>query len=105
MVTVYLIRPTVVVDKYGDPEPGLPQRIAVADAMVAPSSSADVAGQGRSGADSTFSVYVRRALDVRSTDLVEIDGKLHRIEGVAGNWSSSYTSMQGTVITVARTEG
>lgn len=105
--TITVVRPTWVVDAYGDLQPsGPPTRHDIAPCAIAPRSSGDITEPARQGVVVGLTVYAPPGADIEPTDQIEYDGDLFDIDGDVGRWRSPFsTIVDGTEVALRRAIG
>ena len=92
--TITVVRPTWVLDDYGDLQPtGPPTRTDITDCAVAPRSSSDITEPARQGVLIGLTVYAPIGADIQPTDRIEFDGDLFDIDGDIGKWRSPFSTI------------
>lgn len=93
-------------DSHGDPITGEPERLTLLDAFTAPTTSNDVDDRGRQGVIERRTLYGKYGADVLSTDEVEVDGVLFRVDGAPGHWKHPWTGWEpGFEVPIVRAAG
>jgi hypothetical protein len=106
VTSVVLLRPVTTTDRYGNDTVTSRERVPVSGAAVAPRSSSDLHAPGRQGVLVGLTVYLPPGSVVGDHDLVEVDGVVHEIEGVAGVWANPLTGTSaGVEVAVRRVSG
>lgn len=80
---VYRVRPTTGTDSYGDPfeDWTRPIRARLPGAVVQARDSEEKADGSSVRVTTVRSLYYRGAMELLASDRVEVDGRLHRVEG------------------------
>lgn len=94
-------------DVYGDPyDAPFEVREVIPEAMVAPTTTDDLAAENRAGTSTRRDVYLPADMIVEPTDLFDIDGIIFTIDGTPSDWENGLTGWHaGVVVHVTRVDG
>lgn len=84
-------------DRYSNEVKGEPARLMIAGAGVAPRTSSDIGGDGRTGVIVGLTLLAPFGTDIVHADQFEVDGVLYEIDGDAGSWESALTGWEAGV--------
>lgn len=107
VTTVVLVRPTDgTPDGYGAPTVGVPTRMVLDGAFVAPRTSDDVNDPGRAGVVVGLTLFVPAGVSVHPDDQVEVDGVRYEVVGDRAVWENPFTGWApGATLALRRVDG